>query len=113
MRSRALSTFVIARALDGADETLAGEAAAHWAAAGRPADELPARMAAGAAAERVFGYVEAAVHWQRAIELCEGAAWARPLPGGSCITPMRYGFKAKKDGIRARRTIRARRRYID
>ena len=60
-----------AQALDGAGETLASEAAAHWAAAGRPAGELPARLAAANAAEKVFGYLEAAAHWQRAIELCE------------------------------------------
>jgi DNA-binding CsgD family transcriptional regulator/tetratricopeptide (TPR) repeat protein len=50
-------------------EALAGETAGHWQAAGRPAQELPARVAAAAAAERVFGYAEAAGHWQRAIEL--------------------------------------------
>jgi DNA-binding CsgD family transcriptional regulator len=60
-----------ARALAaGGDQTLAGEVAGHWQAAGRPAEELPARVAAAEAAERVFGYAEAAVHWQRAIELC-------------------------------------------
>ena len=60
-----------ARALEAAGgETLAGEAAGHWQAAGRPAEELPARVAAAEAAERVFGYAEAAAHWQRAIELC-------------------------------------------
>ena len=53
------------------DGTLAAEAAAHWAAAGRPDKELPARVAAAAAAEHVFGYAEAAAHWQRAIELCQ------------------------------------------
>jgi DNA-binding CsgD family transcriptional regulator len=48
---------------------LAGEAAGHWQAAGRAAGELPARVAAAAAAERVFGYAQAAAHWQRAIEV--------------------------------------------
>jgi len=38
------------------DEALAAEVAGHWQAAGNPAGELPARLAAGAAAERVFGY---------------------------------------------------------
>ena len=66
-----------AHALDGAGETLASEAAGHWAAAGRPASELPARLVAAKAAERVFGYAEAAAHLQRAIELCEA------LPGAS------------------------------
>ena len=59
-----------ARALAG-DPALAAEVAGHWQAAGRPAEELPARVAAAEAAERVFGYDEAAVHWQRAIELCQ------------------------------------------
>ena len=66
-----------AHALDGAGETLASEAAGHWAAAGRPASELPARLVAAKAAERVFGYAEAAAHLQRAIELCEA------LPGAA------------------------------
>ena len=51
------------------DDTLAAEIAGHWAAAGRVAEELPARVRAAEAAERVFGYAEAARHWQRAIEL--------------------------------------------
>jgi DNA-binding CsgD family transcriptional regulator/tetratricopeptide (TPR) repeat protein len=51
------------------DPTLAAEVAGHWQAAGRPADELPARVAAAGAAEQVFGYAQAAAHWQRAIEL--------------------------------------------
>jgi DNA-binding CsgD family transcriptional regulator len=60
------------RALEAAAvEALAGEAAGHWQAAGRPGRELPARVAAGAAAERVYGYAEAAGHWLRAIELCQ------------------------------------------
>ena len=57
-----------ARTLAG-DPALAAEVAGHWQAAGRPAEELPARVAAAEAAERVFGYAQAAVHWQRAIEL--------------------------------------------
>ena len=59
-----------ARALAG-DPALAAEVAGHWQAAGRPAEELPARVAAAEAAERVFGYDEAAVYWQRASELCQ------------------------------------------
>jgi len=67
-----------ARALEaGGDEALAAEVAGHWAAAGCPAEELRARGAAAGAAERVFGYAEAAVHWQRAIELCQ------QLPGAA------------------------------
>jgi DNA-binding CsgD family transcriptional regulator len=60
-----------ARALEAeGDETLAAEVAGHWAAAGRGTEELRARVAAAEAAERVFGYAQAAGHWQRAIELC-------------------------------------------
>src|SRR5215469_10567055 len=59
-----------ARAL-AADPALAAEAAGHWQAAGKPAEELPARAAAAKAAERVFGCAEAASHRQRAIELCQ------------------------------------------
>jgi DNA-binding CsgD family transcriptional regulator len=57
-----------ARAL-AADPALAAEAAGHWQAVGQPAEELPARAAAAKAAERVFGYAEAAAHRLRAIEL--------------------------------------------
>jgi len=59
-----------ARVLAG-DPALAAEAAGHWQAAGRPAEELPARVAAAKAAERVFGYAQAAAHWQRAIGLSQ------------------------------------------
>jgi DNA-binding CsgD family transcriptional regulator len=51
------------------DLTLAAEVAGHWQAAGNPAGELPARVTAAEASARVFGYAEAAAHWQRAIEL--------------------------------------------
>jgi DNA-binding CsgD family transcriptional regulator len=71
-----------ARALAaGGDETLAAEVAGHWQAAGRPDGELPARVAAAEAAERVFGYAEAAAHWQRAIELCKTQPGAAGLAG--------------------------------
>src|SRR5262249_26192025 len=61
-----------ARALAAAgDPALAAEVAGHWQAAGRLAEELPARIAAAEAAERVCGCAEAAAHWQRAIELSE------------------------------------------
>ena len=60
-----------ARALAAAGgRPLAAEVAGHWRAAGHPSEELPARVAAAEAAEQVFGYAEAAAHWQRAIELC-------------------------------------------
>jgi tetratricopeptide (TPR) repeat protein len=58
---------------------LAAEVAGHWQAAGRLVEELQARVAAAEAAERVFGYAEAAVHWRRTIELSQvlpGAAGA-------------------------------------
>jgi DNA-binding CsgD family transcriptional regulator len=63
------------------DQALAAEVAGHWAAAGCPAEELRARVAAAEAAERVFGYAEAAVHWQRAIELCQAVPGAVAAPG--------------------------------
>jgi DNA-binding CsgD family transcriptional regulator len=63
------------------DENLAGEVARHWQAAGRPAEELPARVAAAEAAERVFGYAQAAANWQRAIELAGMQPGAASLAG--------------------------------
>jgi predicted ATPase len=59
----------IARTLQTFGETLAAEAAGHWAAAGRAGEELQARLAAARAAEQVFAYADAAGHWERAIEL--------------------------------------------
>ncbi len=71
-----------ARALAaGHGDTLAAEIAGHWAAAGRAAEELPARLAAATAAERVFGYAEAAAHWQRAIDLCHHVPGATGATG--------------------------------
>jgi DNA-binding CsgD family transcriptional regulator len=65
----------VARALEAAgDDELAAEAAGHWAAAGRPGEELRARLMAAKAAERVFVYADAAIHWQRAIELYQAEA---------------------------------------
>jgi hypothetical protein len=72
------------------DATLAAEAAEHWQATGCQAGELSARVAAAGAAEWVFGYAQAATHWQRALELwpevsdasndagmtCRGCMWA-------------------------------------
>jgi DNA-binding CsgD family transcriptional regulator len=72
----------IARALAAADdEALAAEVAGHWAAANRTAEELPARVRAAEAAERVFGYADAARHWQRAIALFPGVPNAEQLIG--------------------------------
>jgi DNA-binding CsgD family transcriptional regulator/tetratricopeptide (TPR) repeat protein len=71
-----------ARALEACgDSALAGEAAGHWQAAGRRAEELPTRVAAAEAAERVFGYAEAARHWQRAIELRSAVPEAAQVVG--------------------------------
>jgi DNA-binding CsgD family transcriptional regulator/tetratricopeptide (TPR) repeat protein len=71
-----------ARALAAAGgETLTAEVAGHWQAASRPAEELPARVAAAEAAERVFGYAEAAVHWQRAIALTRARTSAADVAG--------------------------------
>ena len=73
-----------ARALEASgEEGLAAEAADHWAAAGRVGEELRARITAGQAAERVFGYAEAAAHWQRAIELCQAEPGAGDEAGVS------------------------------
>ena len=77
----------MARALAAAGDDRGAEVAGHWQAAGNPAAELPARIAAAEAAERVFGYAEAAAHWQRAIELGQalpGAAeLGQALPGAA------------------------------
>ena len=63
------------------DDRAAAEVAGHWQAAGNPAAELPARVAAAEAAERVFGYAEAAAHWQRAIELGQARPGAADAAG--------------------------------
>ena len=63
------------------DDALAAEAASHWAAAARPAGELPARLLAAEGAERVFGYAEAAAHWERAIDLAEARSGAAYTAG--------------------------------
>ena len=69
-----------AQALAG-DQAPAAEVAGHWQAAGRPAEELPARIAAAEAAERVCGCAEAAAHWQRAIALSEARPDAAAVAG--------------------------------
>ena len=63
------------------EQALAAEAAGHWAAAGRDAEELRLRVRAAEAAERVFGFAEAAAHWQRAIELGQRPTATRELTG--------------------------------
>jgi DNA-binding CsgD family transcriptional regulator/tetratricopeptide (TPR) repeat protein len=53
------------------------ELAAHWDAAGEPAQALAARVQAGLAADRAHAFAEATRHYQRALEL-----WERvPEPG--------------------------------
>jgi DNA-binding CsgD family transcriptional regulator len=95
----------IAGALEAAgDETLAAEAAGHWAAAGRSDEELRARLAAADAAEHVFAYADAATHWQSAIELC--AAEADADLGSGLDLPHLYiravdALEASGDGVRA------------
>ena len=94
-----------ARALAAAgDQALAAEVAGHWQAAGRPAEELPARVAAAEAAERVFGYDEAAVHWQRAVELCQVQPEAAAAAG---IDVPRLSVRAIDAFYRAGDSVRA------
>ena len=92
-----------ARALAG-DPALAAEVAGHWQAAGRPAEELPARVAAAEAAERVFGYAQAAVHWQRAIELGQAQPEAAAAAG---IDVPRLSVRAIDAFYRAGDSVRA------
>jgi len=95
----------IARALEAAyDDTLAAEIAGHWAAAGQPARELPARVAAARAAERVFGFAQAAAHWQRSVELCQAQPDAAEAAGTD--VPTLYvraidAFDLSGNGVRA------------
>jgi tetratricopeptide (TPR) repeat protein len=94
-----------ARALAAAgNQTLAEEVAGHWQAAGKPAEELPARIAAAEAAERVFGYAEAAAHWQRAIELAQaepGAASAARFDVPGLYLQAIEALDLSGDGVRA------------
>ena len=92
-----------ARALAG-DPALAAEVAGHWQAAGRPAEELPARIAAAEAAERVCGCAEAAVHWQRAIELGQAQPDAAAAAG---IDVPRLSVRAIDALYRAGDSVRA------
>src|SRR5580693_6606625 len=86
------------------DQALAAEVAGHWQAAGRPAEELPARVAAAEAAERVCGCAEAAVHWQRAIELSEAEPHAAAAAG---IDVPRLSVRAIDALYRAGDSVRA------
>ena len=104
-----------ARALESVGGALlAAEVAGHWAAVGRPAEELPARVAAAGEAERVFGYAEAAVHLQRVIELCDA------MPGAAGVDVPRIYVRAidaldlSGDNVRARAVAKeAYRRFAD
>ena len=95
----------VARAQQAAgDDTLAAEAAGHWAAAGQSGEELRARLTAARAAEYVAAYADAAAHWQRAIELCQVEPDA-DLRGGIDV-PHLYisavdALEASGDGVRA------------
>jgi DNA-binding CsgD family transcriptional regulator len=96
----------VARALEATgDETLAAEAAGHWAAAGRPREELHARLTAARAAEQVVAYADAAAHWRRAIDLCEAEPDA--ALGDWLDLPQLYiravdALEASGDNVRAR-----------
>jgi DNA-binding CsgD family transcriptional regulator/tetratricopeptide (TPR) repeat protein len=86
-----------ARALEAAGgATLAVEAAGHWQAADRPVQEFPARISAAAAAERVFGYSEAAAHWQRAIDLSQ----AQPGAAGTADSDLSRLYVRAIDALR-------------
>ena len=50
------------------------EIADHWQAAGRATEELKTRMEAAEQAEAVYAYVDAARHWERAVDLCLATA---------------------------------------
>jgi tetratricopeptide (TPR) repeat protein len=95
----------LARALEAAgDETLAAEAAGHWAAVGRTGEELRARLTAARVAEQVFVYTDAASHWQRAIELCQAEpgvdlGWGIDLP--HLYLKAVDALEASGDGVRA------------
>ena len=87
--------------------------AGHWAAAGRTAEELPARVRAAEAAERVFGYAEAARHWQRAIELFEQVPDPEQLAGMDlpqlylrCLDALRAVGDASRGGVLAEEAYR-------
>jgi DNA-binding CsgD family transcriptional regulator/tetratricopeptide (TPR) repeat protein len=59
----------------------AAELAAHWDAAGKPVQALPARIQAGLAAERAHAFAEAARHFERALQLRERVADPERLAG--------------------------------
>ena len=76
----------VAEALESlADPALSAEIAGHWAAAGRPDDELRALMVAAESSRRVYAFSEAADLWLRAIRRAEALPDAIERLGcGSC-----------------------------
>jgi tetratricopeptide (TPR) repeat protein len=64
-----------------AARTATGEAAQHWASAGRPVEALVASVQAAGEAEAVSGLAEALQHLERAIELWEQVPTAEELTG--------------------------------
>jgi DNA-binding CsgD family transcriptional regulator/tetratricopeptide (TPR) repeat protein len=64
-----------------------GELAYHWDQAGEPARALPAAVDAAVTAERLYGFVEAQRHYERAIEL-----WDRVADAGSAVDVDRLGL---------------------
>jgi DNA-binding CsgD family transcriptional regulator/tetratricopeptide (TPR) repeat protein len=86
------------------DEELAAEAASHWAAVGRNAEELRARLIAARAAEQVYAYADAAAHWQRAIELYEAEPDAHlgdPVDLPDLYVRVADALEASGDAVRA------------
>jgi DNA-binding CsgD family transcriptional regulator len=75
--------------VDWHDPSLAAQIAEHFAAAGRPGDELRWRVRAGRHADAVFAAAEAAQHWQRAIAL-SGDAPITDLVAGMSLAEL-YG----------------------
>jgi DNA-binding CsgD family transcriptional regulator/tetratricopeptide (TPR) repeat protein len=96
----------VARALEAAGgDSLAAEAAGHWAAAGRSGKELRARLTAAEVAEQMFAYADAAAHWQRAIELCQAESGAdvgdRVVDVAHLYMLAVDALEASGDGVRA------------
>jgi DNA-binding CsgD family transcriptional regulator len=73
------------------DPALSAEIAAHWAAAGQPAAELGATVAAAEAAVSVLAYADAAARWQRAIALSDQLPEAAAARG---VDPVRLHLEA-------------------
>jgi len=65
------------------DPKLSAEVAVHYAAAGRPAEELRWRVVAAKHADAVFASSEASRHWQRVLELTADIPTTQPVEGMS------------------------------